>query len=561
MTIKPLTRPHLVAAACVLLAVSPAGFGQLSQVSPGEISKQQQDTREYYELLQKEREQEGQQLDVPVIEKEPLEEPDVPAPSGRTIVVNRFDVSPSAILTEAEISSVTSGYLSRELGIEQLQVVVEQLNELYATKPGVVARAVLPKQTVRDGVIRIDLIEARLGTLRVEGNDKTRDSYIERRIKTDTGELIQLNELEADLLRFNRLNDVFLRATLVPGEEYGTTDVVLLAREAQPYTVNTFVDNAGRETVGEARLGLTFQAASLFGFRDRLFLGGTYSEGSLYGWGTYDFPVHRSGTRVELRYDRGDIDIVDGPLEPLNITGDSTDAGVTILQPISIRSTMEWDGSFGYISKEANSYFDGIKLVETTADDFVLATNLRFFDPKGTWLTSHALTYGDSDAVIGQNYFIYNGSVIRLQNFDNGSNLIFRASAQLSDTDFLPSFEQFIIGGMATVRGYSEGILAGDQGYLLSAEWAYPMRANFFQRFTERSNVFVFFDNGAAFPYRGGSSSSNSDDFLASVGFGFDFDFLKRLSLKASLGVPLLDDREPDQDSFKFHLVFAWNVW
>jgi len=69
-----------------------------------------------------------------------------------------------------------------------------------------------------------------------------------------------------------------LKASLVPGEDYGTTDIVLLADEGQPFTLNVFADNAGRESVGRNRLGLSAQVASLFGYRDRLYMGGTFQR-------------------------------------------------------------------------------------------------------------------------------------------------------------------------------------------------------------------------------------------------------------------------------------------
>jgi len=283
----------------------------------------------------------------------------------------------------------------------------------------------------------------------------------------DSGELIRLDLLEDDLITYNRWNGMTLKGSLLPGEKYGTTDIVLLANEGQQYIMNVFADNAGRETVGRNRLGLTFQVASLFGLRDRLFLGATYSEGSKNAWGSYDIPVHSSGTRVGVSYNFGDIKIIEGPLEPLNVTGESSNTGITLTQPITAKRTYDWDTNLSYIHKTSDSFFDSVKLVNTTADDVILGTNLRFFDQDGTWLTSHALTFGQSDAVKGRDYFIYNGSLIRLQYFRNASSLIFRSRWQLSDTNDLPSFDQILIGGVATVRGYTEGLLAGDAGYWL----------------------------------------------------------------------------------------------
>lgn len=527
---------------------------------PGSLIKSQQDTREYYELLKKERDDADRPADEPVIEQETELVAAEPAAGARTVLVTRFEVSPSEVFTPEEIADVTDQYVNRELDINQLMGVVNEINKLYATKAQVIARAVLPRQKVSGGVVKIQLIEARLGEIRVEGNEYTRDSYIQERVSLESGELIHLDELKNNLVIFNRWNDVALKASLMPGEKFGTTDIGLVAKEGKQFSLNVFADNAGRETVGENRLGLTAQVASLFGFRDRLFLGGTFSEGAINAFGLYDIPVHRSGTRVGVSYDLGDIEIIDGPLKPLNVTGDSYNVGITVTQPIATKRTYDWDASLGYIHKSSSSYFDGVELVSTDADDFILGTNLRFYDQDGTWLTSHAGIFGQSDAVKGRDYFIYTGSLIRLQYFENHSNLIFRSRWQLSDTNDLPSFNQFIIGGIASVRGYTEGLLIGDKGYTLSAEYAYPL--GFADGWAQRSNVFAFIDHGAAFPFRGDSEPDHtSEDFLTSVGVGLDFDVFESLSFKLSVGAPLRNRSLYNQDSYRVNAIVNWNAW
>jgi hemolysin activation/secretion protein len=198
-----------------------------------------------------------------------------------------------------------------------------------------------------------------------------------------------------------------------------------------------------------------------------------------------------------------------------------------------------------------------VKLVSTTADDLTVGTNLRFFDQAGTWLTLHNANFGQSDSVEGRDYLIYTGSLIRLQYYQNGSSLIFRSSLQLSDTDDLPSFNQIIVGGTSTVRGYSEGLLSGDMGYTLSAEYAYPLGLIGDQ--AQRSNLFVFLDHGAAFPFRGDDGpSTRSKDYLTSAGVGLDFDVFDSVLFKLSVGVPLQNESFYRQDDYRVNAILNW---
>lgn len=551
--------PAGVAVSLFVLLVSPVSAVDLG-ISPGSLNKNQQDTRQYYELLKEERDEASKPADEPVIEQEAV--PIIPETAGsvRTILITRFDVSPSEVLSPEDIASVTDKYVNRKLNISQLMAVVNEINKLYATRAQVIARAVLPRQKVSDGVVRIKLIEAKLGKIHVEGSEYTRDSYIKERVPLASGELIRLDELTDSLVTYNRWNGMTLKASMVPGEEYGTTDIILLADEGKQFILNVFADNAGRDSVGTNRLGVTAQIASVFGYRDRLYMGGTVSKGSINAFGSYDIPVHKSGTRLGLNYDLGKIKIIQGPLEPLNVTGDSSNLGFSLTQPIIARNDYDWDANLAYIRKSSISYFDGVRLVNTAADDIILGTNLRFFEQRGTWLTSHAVTYGDSDSVKGRNYFIYTGSLIRLQYFQNRSSLIFRSRWQLADTNDLPSFNQIIIGGTASVRGYTEGLLIGDRGYTLSLEYAYPI--SFAGNRAQRSNVFAFIDNGAAFPFRGDDEPDTRPvDFITSVGLGLDFDLFESVSFKVSVGVPTRNKSFYDQDNYRINAIVNWNAW
>jgi hemolysin activation/secretion protein len=535
-------------------------FAAESDVSPGSLNKSLQETSKYYELLKKERDDTEKTRNETLIEKKMESTTPETEVSTRTVLIEKFDVSPSAILTPEQITEITDRYLYRELNINQLMGIVNEINKLYATEARVIARAVLPKQKVTDGVVKIQLIEARLGKLQVEGNVHTHDSFIKDRVLLQPGDLITLNVLTDNLITFNRWNDMSLKASLVPGQGYGTTDVLLIANEGEQYILNVFADNAGSWSVGEDRIGISTQVSSLLGYRDRLFFSGTFSEGSENVSISYDIPVHRSGTRLGLSSNVGDIEIIEGPLKVLNITGDSTNTSLTLVQPIDANSDYDWDVSLAYLHKTSDSFFDGVKLVSTTADDLVLGTNLRFFDQDGTWLTSHSGNIGRSDSVKGRDYYIYSGSLIRLQYFENGSSLIFRNSLQLSDTDDLPSFNQIAIGGTATVRGYSEGLLSGDMGYTLSTEYAYPLGLTD-EVWVQRSNLFVFLDHGAAFPFRGdGASSTKAEDYLTSVGVGLDFDVIDSLLFKLSVGFPLKHKTQYNQDSYRISAILNWTA-
>ena len=108
----------------------------------------------------------------------------------------------------------------------------------------------------------------------------------------------------------------------------------------------------------------------------------------------------------------------------------------------------------------------------------------------------------------------------------------------------------FQIGGLYTVRGYTEGLLQGDSGYSFSAEYDVPLTSGAStpgrNPFTDKWRAFVFIDHGGTFPFKGDGASGDSDDYLTSLGFGFRMNLGNVAQGRIVVGFPLFqrDDKE-----------------
>jgi len=154
----------------------------------------------------------------------------------------------------------------------------------------------------------------------------------------------------------------------------------------------------------------------------------------------------------------------------------------------------------------------------------------------------------------------YNADLVWIQRLKENLTSVVKASAQFADSELLPAFDQFQIGGMSSVRGYTEGALSGDQGYIISGELNVPLQfSGAAEYLNNKINGFVFVDHGGAFPFKAGGASINHDDFLTSVGCGLDFAFSKWLSGRLHFAVPL-GDREPDQPDVRGHFYLQSNI-
>ena len=77
---------------------------------------------------------------------------------SKGVYVNSIEVSPSEILTREEINDIIGKYVGRNVFMSDIQEAINALNNGYAEKGYVTARANLPEQTVSNGNIKIELI-------------------------------------------------------------------------------------------------------------------------------------------------------------------------------------------------------------------------------------------------------------------------------------------------------------------------------------------------------------------------------------------------------------------
>ena len=106
------------------------------------------------------------------------------------VFVNSVEVAPSEILTKEEINKLVQPIVGKNVFIEDIQKVIDSINNLYAEKGFVTARAFLPEQTVENGNIYIALTESKIGSITVSENKWTKDGYITSRLPQKEGELL-----------------------------------------------------------------------------------------------------------------------------------------------------------------------------------------------------------------------------------------------------------------------------------------------------------------------------------------------------------------------------------
>ena len=462
----------------------------------------------------------------------------------REVIINQ-----SEILTEGEITAIVDPMIGQRMSMEQLQEVLDQINRLYDEKQFITARAVLPPQTIEHGVVRIQLVEGRVGDITVADNQATKEAYFLNRISLQPGDLVRLDVLEQDLLYFNATNDVQVRAEIKAGKEFGQTDLMITAVEPPKYQVVAFVDNGGREETGLYRLGVTAVNNSLFGNRDAVNLGVTYAEGTIGASIGYDMPVGRQGSRLAVSYEYSKAKIISGIFQPVDIDGRSTNIGAKFTHPLLVRPQGKLSGGLEWQGKQTDNYFSGSKLLTTDLHTATLGVTGQW-SWKGQGLSGRQdIVWGRVQSPREEDFLKYFGTVTWQRVLPRSGVLTLQGQWQLTNSELLPFAEQFSLGGMSTSRGYPAGTLTGDEGFSLSAEVDYPIGT--------RIRGMVFLDYGGVFPYKGNQEPIGPEDFLVSCGVGAVVRLTERIFANLVGGWPIgAVSGEP-----QLHLFFQARLW
>lgn len=475
---------------------------------------------------------------------------EMPQESGSQVrfQLKKVTVDPSSVLAAEELSSLTAAYEGREVTLQDLYELVGKINALYSEKGYLTCRAYLAPQTIRGGVVHISLIEGKTGAVTIAGNDTTREDYIRNRLSLREGEIADISDVNKDLLRFNASNDTQLRIAMKAGKEPGTTDYMITAYEPQKETFGLFSDNAGSETSGLYRGGMFWQDRSLSGVRDSLMMTSVFSEGTKSFGLSYNAPINASGTKIGLTYSGNSVHITDGPMEALDVRGHATAYGVSITHPVITNETVKAEVGVDYTWQNSQTDFMGMDWIDDTVQGMSFFYDQIAYGRTTVFYQRHAYRFGNYQDITGsdRSFGKYTLNTLYQKVWSAGQMLTARIDGQLSSTQYLPSAEQFYIGGVYSVRGYTESLLSGDSGVMGSVEYAVPLTP------TKETSAYVFLDGGYVW-----GDSAYDDQSLIGAGFGVRTSLNDHLYFNVSMGFPLIHTvNDEEQSRARVHFSF-----
>lgn len=302
---------------------------------------------------------------------------------------------------------------------------------------------------------------------------------------------------------------------------------------------------------------------SLFGFQDRLTGAINMARSSFNPFVDYNIPINRKGTRFGGSYMFGKSKVTSGDYKDFDLNAKTHVFSTYLSHPIIDNQKMQLKLNTSANIKLSTADIGGYEY--TKYKDYNLAVGLggRFNFKRSILFGSIYSTNGiiqDDIRSFSQYFTKVNADGYYIHYLPKGIIATVRTGGQYSPHD-IPFIEQYQIGGISSVRGYSESLLLGANSYFVSAEMLFPIpflpeeiKLPFKKegKFRMRDSVKLaaFFDNGAVFPHQGKTGTTN---FLSSVGAGIRIAISKFMTARVYIGIPLMNAGVYNQSNARVH--------
>ena len=471
------------------------------------------------------------------------------AVGDRPIKVKKIDVSGNTLFN-SEIAQLTKPFAGQSTNIAQLYELRSAISQLYTDRGYVNSGAYLPPQKLRNGIVKIKVLEGGIEAVEVTGNKHLKDDYIASRLASiptpiQTEKLLeQLQLLRLDPLIKN------VSAELSAGLSPGMSRLDIKVEEANSFILSSSLNNHNSPSIGSNSRNVGIAHNNLLGFGDRASLNYINAEGSNGLDFGYGFPINAKNGRISLAYGFNSNDIVEAPFTPLDIETKSNYYELNLRQPIIAKPSQEVALGLSFSRQHSESSLLGESFPLSLGADESGNTNisaLRFFqeftkrnDNSVVALRSQfSLGVDIFDATINDDapdgqFFAWRGQSQWARQLDDDFVFLLRGDIQLAN-DLLP-LEQFRLGGAGSVRGYRRDVSLSDSGLFTSAELQVPVLR--IQKLDGVFQLVPFVDFGLPW---GVDNAVVEVDSLLSIGMGLNFNAGERFNARLDYGIPLTD--------------------
>ena len=441
-----------------------------------------------------------------------------PLPGELQVRVDTIDVFGCSVFAADDLEPLFAPFLGRTLTTRDLAQIAGLVERLYHESGYASSYVLLPDQDFAENVLALQVVEGRIGEVRIEGNEAFQARFFERRLRAAGRAPLNVERLADQLAEFQRDPRIEqVHAVLVPGDRRGETDLEVAIVERRSLDLTLTLSNDQPSSLGTPGGGFDASYANVIGWGE--VVSGAYrvSEGLEQWRVSLDAPLGARGGFGRLSYQRSESEIVESAFRSLEIEGRSETAEIELgfrflrtrrldLSSSLIGSWTRWRSTLA----GRPTCFRGDQLdCRPSIAALRARQELQLRRPNAVWLIRSTLSFGldgmgstkETDPGLADGEFVsWLGQVRHLQRFttDRGAPqwaedwmLRSRLDLQVAN-DPLLSAEQMSVGGPLSVRGVSRNLLVRDNGVIASTELRIPLAYG--RRPSTRIELFPFVD-------------------------------------------------------------------
>jgi hemolysin activation/secretion protein len=469
----------------------------------------------------------------------------------------------------------------RGITLGMIETVANTITRYYREHGFILAKAYIPKQQVREGVVTLTVLLGELGEVSVQNNKRYSAKTIQNVFKDDLAKPVTNDLIEENLYLINDLPGLSVQGYFEPGSQVGDTKLNVNVTSEQWYDATIRLDNQGSERSGKYRAYTEFLLHNPLTLGDELELGvlGSFEpQNSTYGSLRYSVPVLTPRVKFSTGVSTNDFVLAEGTSLAAQNPG-------TIIKGES----QVVDASLAYQLKRSRvkNYALGLKVsridslinigktsvVDDNLQNIELFSDFDLLNEKAKVLhqgniaiiTSNYIKSVDAKGVVSNdkesppilNIDYSRLSFINIPFTKVESRMVLRFSGQYSGKS-LPSVNQYSLGGPTRTRGFSVTEYSADDAIYLAADLIFkgPSFNNFKilgERIENLLQPFVFadFGYGVVHPFQDPSQNQNQDPDretekvpdenaqLADVGVGLKFNYKENMRGNLIIAFPV----------------------
>lgn len=404
---------------------------------------------------------------------------------GPTVRLSAIALQGNTVFSTPLLQTLLADALGRDLTFADLSRLAGRLTRHYRDAGYLVARAYLPAQQLKGGVLDIAVLEGTLGQVQVHNRSGLQPSALAPLQQLPLNSPVQSPSLEQTLLSLADLPGTQIQSTLRPGQAVGASDLLVEVSPTRRFEGSADLDNFGSPYTGEYRVGTSLYWNNPLDRGDQLSLRLQASNDHLrYQRLAYQLPLGSRATRVgaaisNMQYRLGK------DFEVLGASGSARIASAYLRQGLLRSVSTNW---YGQLQLDAKFMRDEIGSTGTASrqqlHNLVLGLNGDWRDTlaggagnalQGS-ITAGRLSMDAASTALDAagarsvgNFLKLELALQRLQALGQGLSLALNVRGQLADQN-LPSVEKMSLGGSQGVRAYAQGEALGDSGWQATVE-------------------------------------------------------------------------------------------